>query len=138
MASKFLILAVALAVARAGLVQHATSALFTVPPHPVVTAQAIVPVLQTRVEPFDLHPRYSYAYAVNDQQTGDFKSQHESRDGNVVHGRYSVADPDGSLRTVDYSAGPHTGFNAVVHRTVGAHPIAPTPTVIPVHVAAGH
>ncbi|XP_068917808.1 cuticle protein 7-like [Tenebrio molitor] len=139
MATKFVVFLGALAAARAGLLQQGQSAYSSVQHHALVAA----PVVQTRVEPYDPHPRYSYAYAVNDQHTGDSKSQHEARNGDVVHGQYSLTDPDGSRRTVDYSAGPHTGFNAVVHRTAGAHPVplatvaavAPAPAL---HVTAGH
>ncbi|CAG9862149.1 unnamed protein product [Phyllotreta striolata] len=89
---------------------------------PAVLAQPAVatvnvPVVQQRVEPYDPNPQYSYAYAVNDAHTGDSKSQHETRSGDVVRGQYSLTDPDGSRRTVDYASDPHTGFNAVVHRT---------------------
>lgn len=45
------------------------------------------------------------------------KSQHETRDGDVVKGQYSLVEPDGSIRTVDYTADKHNGFNAVVHKT---------------------
>lgn len=45
------------------------------------------------------------------------KSQHETRDGDVVKGQYTVVEPDGSIRTVDYTADKHNGFNAVVHKT---------------------
>lgn len=96
---------------------------------------AHVPILQTHVEPFDPHPQYSFAYAVNDHHTGDSKSQHESRNGDVVQGQYSLTDPDGSRRTVDYTADAHNGFNAVVHRTTGAHPAS---VATPNHAAAGH
>lgn len=34
----------------------------------------------------------------------------------MVKGSYSVADPDGTLRTVHYTADDHNGFNAVVQR----------------------
>lgn len=84
----------------------------------VAQAQHVVPVVQTRLEPYDPNPQYSYAYTVNDQQTGDSKSQHETRHGDVVRGQYSLTEPDGSRRTVDYTADPHGGFNAVVQRTV--------------------
>ncbi|KAK9884878.1 hypothetical protein WA026_009104 [Henosepilachna vigintioctopunctata] len=67
-------------------------------------------------EDFDHHPKYSYGYDVQDALTGDSKSQHETRDGDIVHGQYSVVDPDGVLRTVDYTADPVNGFNAVVNR----------------------
>ncbi|CAK1604368.1 unnamed protein product [Parnassius mnemosyne] len=63
------------------------------------------------------HPKYDFAYSVADPHTGDHKSQHESRDGDAVHGSYSLVQPDGSVRTVDYSADAHNGFNAVVHNT---------------------
>ncbi|XP_063915044.1 cuticle protein 7-like [Zophobas morio] len=132
MATKLLVLAATLAFARAGLVQHGQSAYSSVQQHPVPAPAAVAvaapvvaaaPVVQTRVEPYDPHPQYNFAYAVNDQHTGDSKSQHETRNGDVVHGQYSLTDPDGSRRVVDYSAGPHTGFNAVVQRT-GAHAAA--------------
>ncbi|VVC97260.1 unnamed protein product [Leptidea sinapis] len=61
-------------------------------------------------------PRYSFNYAVNDPSTGDSKSQTESRDGGYVKGSYSVAEPDGTLRVVDYTADPVSGFNANVRR----------------------
>lgn len=81
-----------------------------------------VPLVQNRVEPYDPNPHYTFAYTVNDQQTGDSKSQHESRAGDVVRGQYSLTDSDGTRRTVDYSADPHNGFNAVVQRTVPIRP----------------
>lgn len=48
--------------------------------------------------------------------TGDSKSQQESRSGDVVQGSYSLVDPDGTRRIVEYTADPHNGFNAVVQR----------------------
>ncbi|CAG4941787.1 unnamed protein product [Parnassius apollo] len=69
------------------------------------------------------HPKYDYSYSVADPHTGDHKSQHEIRDGDAVHGSYSLLQPDGSVRTVDYTANDHTGFNAVVHNSAPAvHP----------------
>ncbi|CAH0728885.1 unnamed protein product, partial [Brenthis ino] len=63
------------------------------------------------------YPKYVFKYGVNDFHTGDIKTHHESRDGDVVKGQYTVVEPDGSIRTVDYTADKHNGFNAVVHRT---------------------
>jgi hypothetical protein len=37
----------------------------------------------------DSHPSYHFEYAVNDDTTGDHKSQFETRDGDVVNGRVS-------------------------------------------------
>ncbi|XP_063698125.1 cuticle protein 7-like [Culicoides brevitarsis] len=66
-------------------------------------------------------PKYAFKYGVNDFHTGDVKSQHETRDGDVVKGQYSLVEPDGSVRTVDYTADKHSGFNAVVHKTAPIH-----------------
>lgn len=63
------------------------------------------------------HPRYELNYGVHDGHTGDYKSQHEVRDDEVVKGSYTVAEPDGTLRTVHYTANDHNGFNAVVERS---------------------
>ncbi|XP_046990152.1 cuticle protein 21-like [Schistocerca americana] len=71
---------------------------------------------------YDPNPQYSYAYSVQDALTGDSKNQQESRSGDVVQGSYSLVEPDGSIRTVDYTADPVNGFNAVVHKEAGAHP----------------
>ncbi|XP_047020811.1 cuticle protein 18.6-like [Helicoverpa zea] len=60
------------------------------------------------------HPKYEFAYKVVDRHTGDKKSQHESRDGHVVKGVYSLHQPDGTVRIVEYHADKKTGFNANV------------------------
>ncbi|KAJ8972076.1 hypothetical protein NQ314_000389 [Rhamnusium bicolor] len=82
------------------------------------------------------HPKYSYNYGVADGVTGDRKSQHESRDGGVVKGSYSVVEPDGSVRVVDYAADDVNGFNAVVKK-IGPSVHAGAPVhAAPVAVAA--
>ncbi|XP_013134950.1 PREDICTED: adult-specific cuticular protein ACP-20-like [Papilio polytes] len=60
------------------------------------------------------HPKYEFEYKVEDGHTGDIKSQHEHRDGDVVKGGYSLHQPDGSHRHVHYHADDHTGFHADV------------------------
>ncbi|CAI6351407.1 unnamed protein product [Macrosiphum euphorbiae] len=60
---------------------------------------------------------YKFDYAVHDPETYDVKSQWEAREGDVVKGAYSVLEPDGAMRLVEYTAGPETGFNAVVSRS---------------------
>ncbi|XP_054264275.1 cuticle protein 7-like [Macrosteles quadrilineatus] len=62
-------------------------------------------------------PKYAFDYTVADYHTGDSKSQWETRDGDVVKGQYSLIEPDGSVRTVEYTADDHNGFNAVVKKT---------------------
>lgn len=82
------------------------------------------------LEEYDPRPQYSFAYDVQDGLTGDSKSQKESRDGDVVHGSYSVVDPDGIKRTVEYTADPQNGFNAVVHKEpVSLKAVAPVAKV---------
>ncbi|XP_028168290.1 uncharacterized protein LOC114358512 [Ostrinia furnacalis] len=61
------------------------------------------------------NPSYSFSYGVSDTKTGDIKSVWEAKEGDTVKGHYSVVEPDGSVRTVEYSAGPNTGFQAVVN-----------------------
>lgn len=67
------------------------------------------------------HPKYEFKYGVNDYHTGDIKSQQETRDGDVVKGSYSLVEPDGSIRTVHYTADDHNGFQATVHKTPAVH-----------------
>ncbi|XP_049766293.1 cuticle protein 7-like [Schistocerca cancellata] len=66
---------------------------------------------------YDPNPQYSFSYSVSDALTGDAKQQQESRSGDVVEGSYSLVEPDGSVRTVDYTAAPGVGFNAVVSKS---------------------
>ncbi|CAH2107135.1 unnamed protein product [Euphydryas editha] len=74
------------------------------------------PAFEPGYEYYDDRPRYAFNYGVADHSTGDIKSQHETRDGEVVKGQYSLVEPDGSIRTVDYTADPVHGFNAVVSK----------------------
>ncbi|CAH2066265.1 unnamed protein product, partial [Iphiclides podalirius] len=76
-------------------------------------------------------PNYGFNYAVNDPVTGDNKAQSEVREGDVVRGSYSLAEPDGTVRIVEYTADPVSGFNAVVKRVGQAvhPPQALTPVV---------
>ncbi|XP_044762471.1 larval cuticle protein A2B-like [Coccinella septempunctata] len=129
MAFKFVLVAAFVAVANAGLLPAYTA--YSTPVVKAVTlAKTVVP------EPYDPHPQYSYGYDVQDHLTGDSKSQHESRDGDVVKGQYSVVDPDGTLRTVDYTADPVNGFNAVVSKQPLQAKVAVAKVAAPVaHVA---
>ncbi|XP_026276529.1 cuticle protein 19-like [Frankliniella occidentalis] len=78
------------------------------------------------------HPKYAFKYGVEDAHTGDYKDAKEERDGDVVKGEYSFLQPDGTKRTVHYTADHHNGFNAVVsysghavHPPAGPLPAAP-------------
>ncbi|XP_063621399.1 histidine-rich glycoprotein-like isoform X1 [Cydia splendana] len=72
------------------------------------------------------HPKYEFEYKVEDPHTGDRKSQHESRDGDVVKGYYSLHEADGTVRIVHYTADHKTGFNAHVQREGHAKHAVPT------------
>lgn len=54
---------------------------------------------------------------MKDYKTGDVKNQWEQREGDNVKGQYSLVEPDGSIRTVDYTSDHKNGFNAVVKKT---------------------
>lgn len=82
------------------------------------------------------HPKYTFNYGVHDPHTGDVKTQHEVRDGDVVHGSYSVNEPDGSVRIVEYTADDHNGFNAVVKKVGPA--VHPSPIPIAKYVAPAY
>lgn len=81
----------------------------------------------------------SFAYDVADPNTGDFKSQVETRVGGNVAGQYSLLDADGTKRTVDYTADDVNGFNAVVRKDpafVTAPVVAASPAVIAARTVA--
>ncbi|XP_059478236.1 cuticle protein-like [Neocloeon triangulifer] len=84
----------------------------------------------TALPPKDYYavPKYKFSYGVTDLHTGDIKHQTETRDGDLVQGEYSLVEPDGSVRTVHYTADDLNGFNAVVHKTgPGVHPAPAVP-----------
>ncbi|KAL0819036.1 hypothetical protein ABMA28_008316 [Loxostege sticticalis] len=100
---------------------------------------SVVPVAP--VARFDPLPQYSYGYDVQDALTGDYKGHQEQRNGDLVTGSYTVVDPDGTRRIVDYAADPVNGFNAVVRREplvvpAPARVIAPAPVLAPAPVVA--
>ncbi|CAB0017111.1 unnamed protein product, partial [Nesidiocoris tenuis] len=66
-------------------------------------------------------PHYSYEYKVHDGHTGDIKSAHETREGDVVKGYYTLKEADGTTREVHYTADKHHGFNAEVKKIGHAH-----------------
>jgi hypothetical protein len=78
---------------------------------------------------FQASPNYEFSYDVNDAQTNDIKEHAERRTGDRVEGHYSVAEADGTTRTVRYAADDRSGFNAVVTRSGDAtHPVTSSKT----------
>ncbi|KAG4080729.1 hypothetical protein HA402_013259 [Bradysia odoriphaga] len=106
---KFLALSTLVAVANAGLLPQVH--------HAAPLAYAVAP------EHYENHApaQYDFKYSVHDPHTGDIKEQQESRHGDNVQGQYSLVEPDGHRRTVQYTADAHNGFNAVVHREGPSH-----------------
>ncbi|KAB0800258.1 hypothetical protein PPYR_05999 [Photinus pyralis] len=100
----------------------------------LASASVIEPVITETLlsAEFDPHPQYAYSYGVNDPLTGDVKSQVESRDGGFVKGQYTLDEPDGTKRIVDYTADDVNGFNAVVQKV----PLARTVVSVPAPAAA--
>jgi hypothetical protein len=81
-------------------------------------------------QPVNPNPAYSYKYGVSDPATGDYKTAEESLSNGVVQGQYSLAEPDGTVRTVSYTADDVNGFVAQV--TKGAKVVA---SAAPVYTA---
>jgi hypothetical protein len=67
------------------------------------------------------YPAYKYEYGVKDPKTHDHHSQWEHRDGDKVHGEYTLDEADGTKRIVKYSSDKHSGFTAHVERVGHAH-----------------
>ncbi|XP_071455810.1 cuticle protein 18.6-like [Hetaerina americana] len=69
------------------------------------------------------YPKYRYAYRVTDPEHGNYQEKFESRDGDIVHGFYSLVEPDGHIRVVRYTAD-KTGFHAHVSRPASINDLA--------------
>ncbi|CAH1131393.1 unnamed protein product [Ceutorhynchus assimilis] len=96
-----------IAIARAGVIAPAAA---------IVAAPAPIVAARLSDATYDVNPQYSFGYDVQDALTGDSKAQVESRNGDFVQGQYSLTEPDGTRRIVDYTADPVNGFNAVVRK----------------------
>merc|ERR1712083_591702 len=98
----------------------------TVPTHALHAVHAVGPaVTEVRLVENDKVPaQYDIGYSISDSVTGDSKSRQESRDGDAVTGSYSVADPDGRIRTVTYTADDVHGFQATVTYDGAEGPVA--------------
>ncbi|KAK3911053.1 Pupal cuticle protein Edg-84A [Frankliniella fusca] len=59
-------------------------------------------------------PTYQFKYHVHDQKTMDYKTHEEVGENGLVHGSYTVREPNGDLRVVSYTAGDSGGFQAMV------------------------
>ncbi|XP_049871743.1 cuticle protein-like [Pectinophora gossypiella] len=99
------------------------------------SAVPLVPVAKLAYAEPSAPAHYEFQYSVHDDHTGDVKQQQEARAGDAVHGSYSLVQPDGVLRVVDYTADKEHGFNAIV-RYEGHPAPAPTKVLAPVAYAA--
>ncbi|KAG5883889.1 hypothetical protein JTB14_007777 [Gonioctena quinquepunctata] len=137
MAFKLIAFATFLAAAQAGLLP-AGPLTYAAPAAPLAYGAPVAKyaVAAPVAEEYDPHPQYNYAYDIQDALTGDSKNQQEVRDGDVVQGSYSLNDADGFRRTVEYTADPIHGFNAVVHREPLAQKAIVAKVAAPVAYAA--
>jgi len=101
---------------------HAVQAVPAV--HAVHQVPAVTEVRLVEEEKADPPAQYNFGYSITDSVTGDSKSRQESRDGDAVTGSYSVADPDGRIRTVTYTADALHGFQATVTYDGAEGPVA--------------
>ncbi|KAJ8718606.1 hypothetical protein PYW08_002843 [Mythimna loreyi] len=74
----------------------------------------LVPVSKVVYAEPEAPAHYEFSYSVHDGQSGDVKQQQESRAGDAVQGSYSLVQPDGVRRIVDYTSDKVNGFNANV------------------------
>ncbi|CAF4786920.1 unnamed protein product [Pieris macdunnoughi] len=95
-----------------GLIISATCTFLHTAPVPIILEQFREPPVS-----------YDFSYHVNDARTGDFKAQSEARRGDTVLGQYSLIQPDGVRRVVDYQANDLTGFLATVSNQPLINPI---------------
>merc|ERR1712025_1304556 len=86
----------------------------------------------TAADDFFAPPIYAYNYGVNDDETGTQLSQNEQRDGAVTTGSYTVALPDGRVKTVKYTG---NGDGVTYNVSYDGVAVAATPAA-PVAVAA--
>lgn len=56
---------------------------------------------------YQAHPHYNYHYGVHDPKHHDVHDQWEHRDGKKVKGSYSLNQPDGRKRIVEYESDGH-------------------------------
>uniref|UniRef100_A0AAG5D7R4 Uncharacterized protein n=1 Tax=Anopheles atroparvus TaxID=41427 RepID=A0AAG5D7R4_ANOAO len=68
---------------------------------------------QEAPEDYYAYPKYQFEYGVKDPLTGDHKSQWEMRDGDIVKGSYTLDEPDGTQRIVEYRVDDKNGFVAI-------------------------
>merc|ERR1712083_376958 len=102
---------------------HALHAVHAVPAVHAVSP-AVTEVRLVEQENDKVPAQYNFGYSISDSVTGDSKSRQESRDGDAVTGSYSVADPDGRIRTVTYTADDVHGFQATVTYDGAEGPVA--------------
>ncbi|XP_044726459.1 larval cuticle protein A3A-like [Chrysoperla carnea] len=135
MAFKIVVLFAMIAFAHAGVI-----APYGYGPAPLAVAHApAVAKVAVAAEDYDPNPQYSYQYSIADALTGDQKSQSESRSGDTVQGQYSLVEPDGTRRIVDYTADPVNGFNAVVQREPAVQKaVVAAPAIAKIHAPLGY
>lgn len=65
--------------------------------------------------------QYDFAYAIDDAASGLVTDRWEEKRGGVVKGAYSLLEPGGNVRTVDYQVDGGGGFKAIVRTRRPGH-----------------
>ncbi|XP_052873794.1 cuticle protein 7-like [Anopheles cruzii] len=89
---------------------------------PVDAGKALAYDHEERAQDYYAYPKYQFEYGVKDPVTGDHKSQWEMRDGDIVKGSYTLDEPDGTQRIVEYRADDVNGFQAIVKKITKGKP----------------
>ncbi|KOB67128.1 Cuticular protein CPR99 [Operophtera brumata] len=106
--------------APAPIAYHSAPAPVTYHAAPAPIAYHAAPVTKVLSHPEEILVALCALVAVS--QAGLLPQAHYSSAAAVsVRGEYSLVEPDGSLRKVQYHADDHNGFNAVVSKTVNKH-----------------
>lgn len=101
---------------------------------PAVQSYAVPAVKYAKPEVEEPPKNYAFEYGVHDPANHDVHSRKEERHNGVVKGSYSLIETDGSKRIVEYTADPHNGFHAVVHKEPAPEGyVAPVKAVAPVY-----
>jgi Insect cuticle protein len=127
MAFKFIALFALLAAAAAAPGQYYEQPALIKSYQPALVKQVVQPAYINKVVEHEAPATYDFEYSVQDDHTGDVKTQHESAKDGVISGYYTLIDADGYKRIVHYTADDVNGFNADVQREpIDGHKVVKT------------
>lgn len=99
---------------QAPIAYHAAPHYYAAPAPTII--KTVQPTILKKVIAAEAPANYQFQYDINDAQTGDAHSQHETAENGAIRGSYELNDSDGFRRIVDYTADDVHGFQANVRR----------------------